>query len=141
MARSLNIKTVAEGVETLDVVDFLKLVGCTFIQGYIYSKPLPLTEFEERLNNENLDTDDGIEFDFDKFEVVPLDMPLSNSLDSSLRRTYAAIIEINAGGNIYHIYYPGDSNVRFERIPERGFYSSFMDDLVPSTFILQTEKK
>lgn len=131
MARSLNIKTVAEGVETLDVVDFLKLVGCTFIQGYIYSKPLPLTEFEERLNNENLDTDDGIEFDFDKFEVVPLDMPLSNSLDSSLRRTYAAIIEINAGGNIYHIYYPGDSNVKFERIPERGFYSSFMDDLVP----------
>ena len=131
MARSLNIKTVAEGVETLDVVDFLKLVGCTLIQGYIYSKPLPLTEFEERLDNENIDTDDGIEFDFDKFEVVPLDMPLSNSLDNSLRRTYAAIVEINAGGNIYHMYYPGESNIRFEKIPERGFYSSFMDDLVP----------
>lgn len=140
MARSLNIKTVAEGVETLDVVDFLKLVGCTLIQGYIYSKPLPLTEFEERLDNENIDTDDGIEFDFDKFEVVPLDMPLSNSLDNSLRRTYAAIIEINAGGNIYHIYYPGESNVRFEKIPERGFYSSFMDDLVPK-FVHPADKE
>ncbi len=131
MARSLNIKTVAEGVETLDVVDFLKLVGCTLIQGYIYSKPLPLTEFEEKLNTENIDTDDGIEFDFDKFEIIPLDMPLSNSLDNSLRRTYAAIIEINTGGNIYHIYYPGDSNVKFEKIPERGFYSAFTGDLIP----------
>lgn len=131
MARSLNIKTVAEGVETLDVVDFLKLIGCTLIQGYIYSKPLPLTEFEEKLNTENIDTDDEFELDFDKFEVVPLDMPLSNSIDDTLRRTYAAIIEINASGNIYHIYYPGESDIQFDAIPERGFYAGFCEDLIP----------
>ena len=131
MARSLNIKTVAEGVETLDVVEFLKLIGCTLIQGYIYSKPLPLTEFEEKLNTENIDTDDEFEFDFDKFEVVPLDMPLSSSIDDSLRKTYAGIVEINAGGNIYHMYYPGERDVQFEPIPERGFYTSFYEDLIP----------
>ncbi len=131
MARSLNIKTVAEGVETLDVVEFLKLIGCTLIQGYIYSKPLPLTEFEERLDNEGIDTDDEFEYDFDKFEIVPLDMPLSNSVDSSLRRTYAGIVEINAGGNIYHMYYPGKSTENFEQIPERGFYTTFYEDFVP----------
>ena len=132
MARSLNIKTVAEGVETLDVVEFLKLIGCTLIQGYIYSKPLPLTEFEERLDSEPVDTDDEFELDFDKFEVVPLDMPLSNSLDSSLRRTYAAILEINAGGNIYHLYYPGgDEDSTIEKLPERGFYNALCEDLIP----------
>ena len=131
MARSLNIKTVAEGVETLDVVDFLKLIGCTLIQGYIYSKPLPLTEFEEKLNTESIDTDDEFELDFDKFEVVPLDMPLANSIDDTLRRTYAAILEINAGGNLYHMYYPGDSDVKFDVVPERGFYASFCDDIIP----------
>lgn len=131
MARSLNIKTVAEGVETLDVVEFLKLIGCTLIQGYIYSKPLPLTEFEERLNNEQVDTDDEFEYDFDKFEIVPLDMPLSNSVDSSLRRTYAGILELNAGGNIYHMYYPGKDTDDFDTIPERGFYTDFYEDLIP----------
>lgn len=131
MARSLNIKTVAEGVETLDVVEFLKLIGCTLIQGYIYSKPLPLTEFEEKLNTENIDTDDEFEFDFDKFEVVPLEMPLSSSFDDSLRKTYAGIIEINAGGNIYHMYYPGERDVQFEVIPERGFYTTFYEDFIP----------
>lgn len=131
MARSLNIKTVAEGVETMDSVDFLKLIGCTLIQGYIYSKPLPLTEFEERLNTEEIDSDSEFEYDFDKFEAIPLDMPLSNSLDSSLRRTYAAICEINAGGNIYHMYYPGESNNKFDAIPERGFYSAFVGDFIP----------
>ncbi len=131
MARSLNIKTVAEGVETLDVVDFLKLIGCTLIQGYIYSKPLPLTEFEEKLNTENIDTDDEFELDFDKFEVVPLDMPIANNIDDTLRRTYAGILEINAGGNLYHMYYPGERDVKFEAIQERGFYASFCEDLIP----------
>ena len=129
MARSLNIKTVAEGVETLDAVDFLKLIGCTLIQGYIYSKPLPLTEFEEKLNTESIDEDD--ELDFDKFEIVPLDMPLTNSIDDTLRKTYAAIIEINSGGNIYHMYYPSDSDIKFEVIPERGFFSTLYEDLIP----------
>ncbi len=132
MARSLNIKTVAEGVETLDVVEFLKLIGCTLIQGYIYSKPLPLTEFEERLDNENIDKSGDVELDFDKFELVPLDIPLSNSVDNSLRRTYASIMEINTGGNIFHVYHPGGGNARFEALPERGFYTSFINDVFPN---------
>ena len=132
MARALNIKTVAEGVETIETVDFLKLIGCTLIQGYIYSKPLPLTEFEERLNTENIDTNDELDLDFDKFEAIPLDVPLTNSIDSSLRSTYTAICEINTNGNIYHIYYPNESTENIiEKIPERGFYTSFVNDLIP----------
>ncbi len=41
MAHSLEIKVVAEGVETLEQQEFLKLHGCDAMQGYYFSKPLP----------------------------------------------------------------------------------------------------
>ncbi|MBO7674993.1 MAG: EAL domain-containing protein, partial [Atopobiaceae bacterium] len=49
MAQFLGLTTVAEGVETQDVVDALKEVGCDLIQGYYYSKPLTQKEFEAYL--------------------------------------------------------------------------------------------
>lgn len=131
MARSLNIMTVAEGVETLEVVDFLKLIGCTLIQGYVYARPMPLTEFEEKLNTEEIDI--STDLDYDKFAAVPLDMPLSNSIDNSLNKTYAAICEINAGGNIYHMYYPSGSTGVFDDIPPRGFYNVLLEQLPKTT--------
>lgn len=47
MAKGLNIKTIAEGVETIEQLEFLKEKGCDEIQGYYYSKPLPADEFEK----------------------------------------------------------------------------------------------
>ncbi len=40
MAKKLQMETVAEGVETQDIVDLLKSFGCDFIQGYFYARPL-----------------------------------------------------------------------------------------------------
>ena len=45
MASSLGIKTIAEGVETAEQLDFLRLHGCNEIQGYYFSKPLRSEEF------------------------------------------------------------------------------------------------
>ena len=45
MAHEIGIKTVAEGVETEEQVSFLRQSGCDYIQGYYYSKPLPLSDF------------------------------------------------------------------------------------------------
>ncbi|MBN9656492.1 EAL domain-containing protein [Halobacillus sp. GSS1] len=41
MSHSLNMKVIAEGVETAEQLDFLKNEKCDEIQGYFYSKPLP----------------------------------------------------------------------------------------------------
>ncbi|MCF0144187.1 MAG: EAL domain-containing protein [Firmicutes bacterium] len=38
---------VAEGVETLEQAEELRDMGCTYAQGYYYSKPVPKAEFEE----------------------------------------------------------------------------------------------
>jgi len=47
MAAKLNLKVVAEGVERKDQLDFLRQHHCDFIQGFLYSKALPVDEFEE----------------------------------------------------------------------------------------------
>ncbi len=47
LAEGMRLKTVAEGVETADQVAALKVLGCDYIQGYYYSKPLPGPEFEK----------------------------------------------------------------------------------------------
>jgi len=50
IAKYLKIRTVAEGVEDKETVDFLKSVGCSIIQGYYFSKPLPEEEFVKKFN-------------------------------------------------------------------------------------------
>jgi len=47
MAHKLGIKAVAEGVETQEQLRLLIGFGCDYVQGYLYSFPLPLEEFEK----------------------------------------------------------------------------------------------
>lgn len=47
MAESLKMQTIAEGVETKEQVEFLKSIGCKYVQGFYYSTPLPVDEFEK----------------------------------------------------------------------------------------------
>lgn len=46
MAHSLGLQTIAEGVETIEQLDYLREIGCDEIQGYYYSKPLSVKAFE-----------------------------------------------------------------------------------------------
>jgi diguanylate cyclase (GGDEF)-like protein len=41
MAKSLNMKAVAEGVETQEQLESLQVLGCDFVQGYLFGKPQP----------------------------------------------------------------------------------------------------
>lgn len=47
MAKKLNTPVIIEGVETENQVEFLKSIGCVFAQGYYYSKPIEVKEFEK----------------------------------------------------------------------------------------------
>jgi EAL domain-containing protein (putative c-di-GMP-specific phosphodiesterase class I) len=49
MAQSLNLSVIAEGVETKEQRQFLLEKGCTHYQGYLFSKPVPIEQFEALL--------------------------------------------------------------------------------------------
>lgn len=51
MARELNVRSLAEGVETEEQLRFLQSKGCDFIQGYYFSKPLEASYFTQLLLN------------------------------------------------------------------------------------------
>lgn len=50
MANSLGFNVIAEGVETAEQRQYLLDNGCTHYQGYLFSKPVPIDEFEVLLN-------------------------------------------------------------------------------------------
>lgn len=52
MARGLNLKTIAEGVETQPALDFLQELGCDSVQGYFFSRPLPVAALTDWLKNQ-----------------------------------------------------------------------------------------
>lgn len=55
MAKELNIRVVAEGVETEVQAAFLKKIGCDMAQGFLYAKPMPMGEFEAYVFGRKLD--------------------------------------------------------------------------------------
>lgn len=46
MAKELDMKTVAEGVDTQEQCSFLRESGCTMMQAFLYAKPMPIPSFE-----------------------------------------------------------------------------------------------
>lgn len=54
MAKWLGMPVIAEGVETVTQADFLRSVGCNYIQGYLYSRPLPEEEYIEKLSGSSI---------------------------------------------------------------------------------------
>lgn len=50
MAKWLGMAVIAEGVEEKEQADYLKSIGCYYIQGYYYAKPMPVAEYEKLLN-------------------------------------------------------------------------------------------
>ena len=47
MAEGLGIRVICEGVETKEQVEMLRKLGCRYVQGYYYSKPIPAENYVE----------------------------------------------------------------------------------------------
>lgn len=54
ITKKLNLKTVAEGVETIEQVNYLKRWNCDLVQGYVYQKPLRFEEFKKYIKGDKI---------------------------------------------------------------------------------------
>ncbi|WP_279222357.1 EAL domain-containing protein [Roseburia sp. AM59-24XD] len=52
VTQAIGLDMVAEGVETKDQADFLSECGCDIAQGFYYAKPMPLEDFNKKLQNQ-----------------------------------------------------------------------------------------
>jgi EAL domain-containing protein (putative c-di-GMP-specific phosphodiesterase class I) len=54
LSRALHLRVIAEGVETQAQADLLKTHGCCLMQGYLFSKPMPIAAFDEYVSHPGL---------------------------------------------------------------------------------------
>ena len=59
LSKWLALPTVAEGVETKEEVERLRTLGCDFIQGYVYAKPMSIADFEVYMDDHTLHCEIG----------------------------------------------------------------------------------
>lgn len=53
LAKALNLKVVAEGIESIHQFHQLRILGCEYGQGYLFSKPLPVADIERMIDDKN----------------------------------------------------------------------------------------
>lgn len=107
MATSLGVDTVCEGVETKDQVRFLREIGCSKLQGFYFSKPVPfetlksLRESSTLIPRENPQESNYYER-IGRVNLFDLSF-LANMDDSETKNTFdtvpMGIMEVNAGGD------------------------------------------
>lgn len=71
MAKGLGIPSIVEGVETLEQISHLKSLGCTMVQGYYYSKPMPESEFVDYLSSNDVSKKIETDKPFDEIVLNP----------------------------------------------------------------------
>jgi diguanylate cyclase (GGDEF)-like protein len=54
LALSLHMKTICEGIETIEQVNLLNELGCDMAQGFYFARPMPIDDYEKLLYGENL---------------------------------------------------------------------------------------
>ena len=59
MTKVIGLPIVVEGVETKEQCDFLEGLGCRYVQGYYFSRPMPVADFEKLIEDEEMIDDRG----------------------------------------------------------------------------------
>ncbi|MEG2084773.1 MAG: EAL domain-containing protein, partial [Clostridia bacterium] len=129
MTKWLNIPVIAEGAETAEQVDFLRSVGCDYVQGYFFARPMPVKDYEILCANMSLESQykiDQTNYHYDDlFDVNPEVQKLfSNTLQPVVVYEFANDdIEIIRVNEAYHALLGHD-----ETLSSTSEILDFMDD-------------
>ena len=99
LAKNFNLQVVAEGIETIEQMEFLKGLGCDIGQGYYFARPMPMGEFEEYLQTAQKANDevllDPIDSTMNLYDIIYPDYKSNMFFEKGLAA--AAIFEVSKG--------------------------------------------
>ncbi len=119
MAKWLNMSVIVEGVEKESQVAFLKSIGCEFVQGFYFAKPMPVDEYE-RFAFGGLEFQKELKDRFEKNKDIPLDESSEMDLIFSNMLQAVALYE----------YVPGEGTI--DRTRANDSYHDLMGDNDPA---------
>ena len=119
IAEYLGVPTIAEGVETREQVEALKVMGCDYVQGYYFSKPVPPEEFERFIEEKALllkgDPEAGVQAQPWLADPAPM-------MRAGNRLTYARLAQALAA-DYFSIYYVDTRTDRFTEFTSHSAYA------------------
>ena len=131
MARGLDMKIIAEGIESPEQISYLRKIGCDVIQGYVYSKPLPVDEFVEYVKNFRASSDesDEIETITEKpYEKLDRDA-LCRKYEDLLRYVNSVVMELDIENDYFTVVSHTENGVPMPF--SKGKYSDFLNRYLP----------
>ncbi len=125
IADYLSVPVIAEGVETLEQFNALRVMGCDIVQGYYFSRPLPAAEFERFLLERR---------DMDGQELLPaVDPRERNGLASNLGRVAYAL-----SSGYESIYYVDTVTNHYMEFSSQGQYRDLKIEKSGTDFFADT---
>ena len=116
MAHRLRLTTVVEGVETKEQLDFINTCDCDYIQGYLFSKPVPHDEFFNMCTNE---APVDVDF-FDPFSSQTAFGQVRSLIDAVYTK-FHMVIFVNLTRDSYHVM--KRETLMNTLLPETGSYT------------------
>lgn len=124
IAKWLEMTVVAEGVETQTQLDYLRAIGCDRVQGYYYSKPMPIEEFYRLISGI---TGDELVEPQHQFDPIDLDTVSKQAMNSATLpgKLLGAVGLYEMAGDSVELLAVNDEYYRvMETTPERLFYEA-----------------
>ncbi len=132
LARQMELKLIAEGIETEHQLEFLKNIGCDIGQGFLFSKPVSEKDFEDLL--QKWDTMEIIKTE--KSSTLPIDMNDLWIPDSNFNVIFntiagaAAIYEVTTDVTSVKVLKMNDEYLQVMEVEKSGKHHTFADLLM-----------
>ena len=122
IADYLHVPVVAEGVETQEQYLVLKAMGCEYVQGYYFSKPVPPKDFDSFLSERAAV----------KYEVTPVTRKTYMSISKALTSDFESIFYVDVATDFYLEFFTGNGGDLEIRPGGSDFFKDAREKLLES---------
>ena len=126
LAHRLQLNSIAEGVETVEQLGFLKTIGCKQIQGFIFSKPLPEEDYIELYKKEAKSHET---YTSQVHEVTSGQSSLQILVDTVFKEYPTVLISNLSKNSYYAMSYEAFTDHKY---PQAGILSALLEEVIPN---------